>query len=305
MRERSRRLVVAREAREIVRFVESALADADAGERRLEVMERRIARRQTERAFIQRTAFLPTRPPSECLAGHEADEGGVRVQVQRAIVRRHCGVTLPRHEEGAAEADEAVRVVGVERRRLLAGLEGGEEVREGLLHALLLCIRVSSRVATNRVDTQKELRRRPTGMAESELRLEGDRLVEVCARRARVLHRLAHEKRDPALRLVPGAEGMRRLPSGTKSFELEEQRLQRADDRLHDLVLDGEDVGEASVETVRVNLSAGFDVVHGHVDADAISLGARAPFDDVARSESAADVPDWLPPERRGAGTRW
>lgn len=74
-----------------------------------------------------------------------------------------------------------------------------------------------------------------------------------------------------------------------------------AGERLHDFVLDREDVREESVESIRVDLGARVDIVHRHVDADAISLGARAPLDDVACSECTTDVPDRLSPERRGA----
>ena len=104
----------------------------------------------------------------------------------------------------------------------------------------------------------------------------------------RLVHVLAAHREPLDLRLdhiAPGVEGARRLAVEKTGLGQQEARLQRPDDALSHLVLDGEDVVEIAVVLVRPNVVAAFGVDELGGDSDAIARLAHAAFQDITNAE--------------------
>jgi hypothetical protein len=89
---------------------------------------------------------------------------------------------------------------------------------------------------------------------------------------------------------IPCVHAVRRFALGAKIFRGIELRLDRSDDRLGDLVLHGEHVGEAAVIALRPDVAAGSHVVELGGDADAVASLAHAALHHVADAELLGDL---------------
>src|SRR6185437_7741205 len=83
---------------------------------------------------------------------------------------------------------------------------------------------------------------------------------------------------------------VRRFALGAKIFRSVELRFDRGDDRLRDLVLNPEDVGDAAIIVFRPEMAAGGDVVELGGDAYAVATLAHAALDDIADAEFFGDL---------------
>ena len=122
------------------------------------------------------------------------------------------------------------------------------------------------------------------------IRIDGDRLLEQRLRDDIVLPRHAPIMRQRPHHQIPRVEAFRRLALGAKIFRGIELRLDRRDDRLGDLVLHGEDVGETAVVALRPDMAAGRDVVELRGDAHAVAGLAHAALEHVADAELLGDL---------------
>ena len=77
---------------------------------------------------------------------------------------------------------------------------------------------------------------------------------------------------------------------GAEIFGGVKLRLDRGDDRLGDLVLHGEHVGEVAVVALGPEMAAGGDVVELRGDAHAVAALAHAAFEHVADAELVGDL---------------
>ena len=91
---------------------------------------------------------------------------------------------------------------------------------------------------------------------------------------------------------IPGIEAARRLVLRAKTFGGIEMRLDRGNDRLGDLVLHGEDVGDVAVVALGPQMAAGGDIVELRGNAHLVAAPAHAAFDDVAHAEIMRDLVD-------------
>ena len=122
------------------------------------------------------------------------------------------------------------------------------------------------------------------------VRIERDGLFEQGLRHDMVLPRHAPVMRERAHQEIPGVHAVGRLALGAKILGGIELRLDRGDDRLRDLVLHREDVGELAVVTFGPEMAAGGDVVELRGDADAVAVLADAALDDIAHAELFRDL---------------
>ena len=122
------------------------------------------------------------------------------------------------------------------------------------------------------------------------VRIDGDRLLEQGLRDHVVLARHPPVVRQRPHHQVPGVHAVRRLAPGAEILRGVELRLDRGDDRLGDLVLHREHVGEVAVVALRPDVAAGGDVVELRRDAHALAVLAHAAFDHVADAELLGDL---------------
>ena len=122
------------------------------------------------------------------------------------------------------------------------------------------------------------------------VRIDGDRLLEQRLRDHIVLPRHPPVMRQRPHHQIPGVHAVRRLAPGAKIFRGIELRLDRGDDRLGDLVLHREHVGEIAVVALRPDVAAGGDVVELRRDAHAVAALAHAALDHIADAEFLGDL---------------
>ena len=89
----------------------------------------------------------------------------------------------------------------------------------------------------------------------------------------------------------PGVDAVRLLARGAKPFLGIEMRLDRGDDLLGDVVLDGEDVLQLAVVFLGPDVLAGLGVDQLAGDADAPARRPDAALQHVAHAEFAGDLP--------------
>ena len=106
-----------------------------------------------------------------------------------------------------------------------------------------------------------------------------------------ILPRDAPVVRQRAHHQVPRVHAVRRLALRAEIFRGVKLRLDRGHDRLGDLVLHGEHVGETAVVTLGPQMAVGVDVVELRGDAHAIADLAHAAFEHVAHAEVGGDLP--------------
>ena len=97
-----------------------------------------------------------------------------------------------------------------------------------------------------------------------------------------------------------GVEARRRLPACPLRVGYVHAPDERADDRLHDLVLDREDLGLRAVESFAPDVVAGLRVDQLHADAHAVADAPHGTLDDEAHVELARDLRGI---DRRNRGT--
>ena len=73
-------------------------------------------------------------------------------------------------------------------------------------------------------------------------------------------------------------------------LESAQGRVQRADDRLDDLVLEREDLTEVPVVPLSPDVMPGGRIDKLGTDPDPVVRSAHAPFDDIARAECSSDL---------------
>ena len=91
---------------------------------------------------------------------------------------------------------------------------------------------------------------------------------------------------------TPGVQAFRGVALAVEIFRRIELRLDRGDDRLGDLVLHREHVGEAAIVTLGPDVASSCDVVELRRDAHAVAVLAHAAFDYVTDSEFLPDLLD-------------
>ena len=91
---------------------------------------------------------------------------------------------------------------------------------------------------------------------------------------------------------TPGIQAFRRVALAVEILRGVELRLDRGDDRLGDLVLHREHVGETAIVTLRPDVASGCDVVELRRDAHTVAVLTHAAFDYVTDSELLPDLLD-------------
>jgi hypothetical protein len=122
--------------------------------------------------------------------------------------------------------------------------------------------------------------------------IDRDRLLQQFLRDDIVLSRETPEVGQRPDHQTPGVHAVRRSAPGMEMFRGEELRFDRGSDRLGDLVLYGEHVGEAAIVTFGPDVAAGGNVIELCRDAHAVAVPADAAFDHVADPELGADLLD-------------
>ena len=107
-----------------------------------------------------------------------------------------------------------------------------------------------------------------------------------------VLSSHAPEMRQSPHHQTPGVQAFRRVALGVEIFRSVELRLDRGDDRLGDLVLHREHVGETAIVALRPDVASGCDVVELRRDAHTIAVLPHAAFDHVTDAEVFPDLLD-------------
>ena len=94
----------------------------------------------------------------------------------------------------------------------------------------------------------------------------------------------------PPLVSLPGPQTCWRLAQCPPQFSIIDSRFNGPGDRKRNLVLDGEDIRQVTVVTLRPDVDAGLCIDKLRVDTDPLTAATHTAFQDIAHAKFTSDL---------------